>query len=636
MISPKFIGIVAFLACFSVFGQRKEAPTARVGSTILNDTTKNIHGPETSRWTTERDIFMNRPNYRPLDTAVNNYHRWTFVQESANLYKDLGVMGTAVNSIYPSVPSMIGATAGFQAYEPYYANAEPRYYDTKSPFTRMRIIWGGTGRAMTHIEFARNINPRWNFGFNYRPILVDKQIQRTGKGDRQTISQYYDFFTTYKSKNERYSLLFNFRRIRHKVNENGGVLLNPGDTYAAYFNVNARPNLTAAKTEEYRRNIHIRQQYQLAKPFQIYLVSDFTKQTNSFSDDYTKDPRAFYDTFYKVKKDTTTSDDQTTFNSMQQEGGIKGNAGKLFYSAYYKFRSFEYANPYLDSIPTSVKKSGIENYLGGQLSLKLDSLSEISGMAEFLFGGFYRIEGQINTPWLDGYFKNSLTKPGFMPMIYQGTHDYWNQSFNGISSTQAQGFAKLNSGPLNITAGGTFTLLHNYVYFKENIDQAAKEKVLPYQSSGNQSTFAPEVRMSVQFLRHVYFRPRVIYNAFLVNDDQALSIPEWFVNAGLTYENELFDHHLQIQAGVDAHWQSAYRALGYDIPIQQFYIQSAEISPAYPLVDLFLVGKMRRARLFVKYHNLVQAITLTGYLPTPGYPGQRTVLDFGFDFLLFD
>ncbi|MBK8292460.1 MAG: hypothetical protein IPK96_17505 [Flammeovirgaceae bacterium] len=64
-----------------------------------------------------------------------------------------------------------------------------------------------------------------NFGFNYRPILVDKQIQRQGKGDRQTISQYYDFHSSYKSENERYFITGNYRRIRHRVNENGGILL---------------------------------------------------------------------------------------------------------------------------------------------------------------------------------------------------------------------------------------------------------------------------------------------------------------------------------------------------------------------------------------------------------------------------
>ncbi len=636
VISSRFVGLALLLAAFSAQAQKKETTAPRVGSSILDDSTRNVYGPATALWTTEKELFMNRPNYRPLDTTINNYHRWTYVQQSDNYYKDLGVMGTALSSIFPTVPSMIGATAGFQAYEPYYATEEPHYFDTKSPYTRMHIIWGGIGRAMTHIEFSRNVNPRWNIGFNYRPILIDKQIQRSGKGDRQTVSQYYDFYSTYASKDKKYFLLFNFRRIRHKVNENGGVALPPGDAYKDYFDPDARPNLIAAKTEEYRRNIHFFQQYQLAKPFQIYLISDFTKQTNAYSDDYTKDPKTFYDVSYKLRKDSTKASDETTFISMQQEGGIKGNAGKLFYSAYYKLRTFDYSNPHLDSIPTSVVKSGTENYLGGQLSLQLDSLSEISGSAEYLLGGFYRIDAKITTPWFDGYFKNALSKPGLMPMIYQGSHDYWNQSFSPISSTQAQGFAKLNTGPLQFSAGATFTLLHNYVFFKENSDPAAKEKVTPRQSSGNQSTFSPEVRIGIQFFKHIYFRPKVIYTSFLVNDDQALSIPEVFVNAQLTYENHLFKNHLQLQVGFDTHWQSAYHGLGYDIPIQQFYVQNTALSPAYPLIDIFFTGKMRRARFFIKYHNVVQLATKSGYLPTPGYPGQSNVLDFGFDFLLFD
>ena len=194
----------------------------------------------------------------------------------------------------------------------------------------------------------------------------------------------------------------------------------------------------------------------------------------------------------------------------------------------------------------------------------------------------------------------------------------------------------LNSGPIQVSAGATLTWLRNYVYFKENDDPTSKEKVKPYQSGGNQFVVSPEAKMSVEFIRHVFFKPRIIFTEVLGDDNGVLSIPSWFINAQLTYENELFNHHLQLQAGVDAHWQTAYHALGYDIPIQQFYIQSAEVSPAFPLVDVFFTGKMRRARFFFKYHNLVQIATNMGYLPTPGYPGQRNLLDFGFEFLLFD
>ena len=257
--------LVALLANISAIAQRRRGkPVApRVGSSIVDDSTRNVYGPQTTRWTTEDDLFRNRPRYRPLDTAVNNYHRWTYVQRFNNYYKDLGVVGTALSQIFPSVSPAIGATSGFKSYEPYFDSQEPVYFDTKSPYSRMHLIWGGKGRAMTGIEFSRNINPRWNFGFNYRPILVEKQIQSSANNDIQTTSHYYDFYTTYRSKKDRYFILFNFKRIRHRVNETGGVALSEDADPVEIFNPNAKPRYSSTENEYYRRTFHIFQQYQL-------------------------------------------------------------------------------------------------------------------------------------------------------------------------------------------------------------------------------------------------------------------------------------------------------------------------------------------------------------------------------------
>jgi hypothetical protein len=640
VILPRILCLLAVSAVFSANAQRQKTDDSgpRMGSSIVNDSLQNVYGPETTTWTTEQDLFRNRPNYRPLDTTINNYHRWTYVQRLNYFYKDLGVMGTALSPIFPQVPGSIGAWSGFETYEPYYNSEEPHYFDTKSPYTRMHVIWGGQGRAMTRVEFSRNINPRWNFGFNYRPILVEKMIQREPKTNRATVSHYYDFYTTYKSKDDRYLLLFNFRRMRHRVIENGGVKVDS----TIFDSEIAQPNLTGAHSEAYIRNIHIFHAYQLARPFQLYHIADFTKKTNSFEDDLTKDSNSFFDNTEPVERnDPNKVTDVTTFISQQQELGIKGNAASLFYAAHIKFRTFEYTIPYSylrpDSILYPPQISGAETYLGGQLSLRLDSLTEISGTAEYLLGGFYKIDASIQSPWLDGYFKSSLSKPGSMQQYYLGSHDRWSQNFNPISSTQAHGLLKFIKGPIDFRAGGTFTFLHNYVYFKQVAPTLANSQtVLPVQSSGNQSTFAPEVRLSARFFDHFYFKPQVIYNTFIANADSALRIPDVFINVQLTYENNLFKNHLQVQAGIDVHWQSTYKALGYDLAIQQFYVQDKQLSEAFPVTDVFFTGKMRRARFFFKYHNVVQAFTGRGYIPTPGYPGQHNILDFGFDFLLFD
>lgn len=92
-----------------------DEPKKRTTSKIINDSVKTVYGPNTSTWTTETELFYNKKTYRPLDTAVNNFHRWTMVQRHNNQYQDLGNMGTALNPIFPIAPSTIGLTPGFRA-----------------------------------------------------------------------------------------------------------------------------------------------------------------------------------------------------------------------------------------------------------------------------------------------------------------------------------------------------------------------------------------------------------------------------------------------------------------------------------------------------------------------------------------
>lgn len=627
--------------------QSQQADTTRRGgpgrgSQIIDDSTKNVYGPKTALWTTENDIFLNKPNYRPVDTLLTNYHRWTYVQRFNNFYQDLGNVGTSLNPIFPLMPSAIGASPGYNTYRPYFETEEIKYFNTKSPYTKVQLVWGGDGRALTRVEYSRNINPRWNFGFNYRPLLVDKQVQRTGKGDRQTISHYYDLYSNHLSKDSSYLMLFSYRRIRHRVRENGGIFLDPTDsTYVQYFDVNARPYLSAAESEEMRNELHVYHQYQLAKPFQVYHRLDITRQKNIFRDTYSTEAN-YYDYFSHttrggdIKVDTLSVGDETEFKTIVNEAGIKGNAAFLFYNFYYKVRTYNTFNKYLDETLLSFRNDGVENYIGGRIAFRFDSLSELSGHAEYLLDGNYQLKAELRTPWLDATGYSILAKPGFLPLAYRGSHNAWyNAHFDNTFSNQLSTFLKVKWGRLYLSPGATFTTLTNYIYYRSNT-VTGQQTVVPVQSSGNQQVFSPEVRMSLRFFRHFYLRPQVVYTSLLKNDDAAIRIPEWFANVQLAYENRVFNDNLLVQLGVDMHWRSAYTAPSYDPAIQQYYIQDRFVSPAFPLVDIFLNGGFKRGKFFFKYHNLQQAITRSGYMPTLGYRGQGSILDFGFDLILFD
>jgi hypothetical protein len=624
-------------------GPLTQERTSRVGSSVVDDSTRNPYGPATTLWTTEREMFTAKTNFRPLDTAVNNYHRWTYVQKSANLYHDLGNNGTALNPIFPIIPSTIGVTPGFNAYAPYW-NEELKLFNTKSPYTRMYLVWGGQGRAATRIEYARNINPRWNVAFTYRPILTDKQILRQGRADRNVMSHYYDFYTHYTTKDERYKVVAAYQRIRHHVIENGGITftaITPVDsTYENYFG-QVSPRLVRAHSLEQHNKIHVFHQFNVAK-IQAYHVMDFETQVNWYKDDLSVDPRTYYD--YSQFPNVTAVLDSTRLRTFSNQLGIKGQIGKknnLFYNGWLKFRKYQYYNKYLDTDTLYLPSHGTEKYIGGELQYALDSIQHVTGLIEVLDGGYSRIESQGHMRWFDFTAIHRISKPTFLQTAYSGAFDLWNNNFKSVESIYLSAFPKVKLGPLFLSPGMSYTALVNYIYFAQRDiwpegTTSTSQKVLPVQTDAPVQYATPQVSMEVRFLKKLYFRPQVLYTKILSDRDSVLRIPELFMNGQLAFEGYLFKNAIQVQIGVDAHWHTSYKPMGYDPATQTFYNQDKVQPPSYVLADVFLNGKIKRGRFFIKYHNIVQRFTNVGYMPTPFYRGVPSIVDFGFELMLFD
>jgi hypothetical protein len=636
-----------FLLSYSLSMVAQVQPQRR-GSQVIDDTTRQIYGPNTSRYYYEREVFYNQQVLHPIDTLPRNLHRnATYVQKYNNLYQDLGNIGTAIRPIYYQAPDNIGMRSGFHVYDLYWDTERIRYFDTKSPYTNLNLILGGKGRSLTRAAFSRNINPRWNFGFTFRGLFVDKQIQRQGKNDRITRSNYYDAYTAYQNADSTYRIFINFRRVRHRVNEFGGVRLDEEDSTGLidYFDINAKPWLTNASTEDLRTNFHLFHQYSVGSALQFYHTLDRYKQKNTFLDRATPDQADFYDFIETAESDTVR--DATTIRTFRNEVGIKGNLLKLFYNGYYAIRHYHVKYNHLPDDTLNLARypaqRGNESYFGGRVRLALDSLVEVNGSAEVLFpDGNYRVEGAIRSKWFSASLRQMMYKASYLEQGYRGRHDYWDHWADGleglrdIQSSQLNGYLHYKNSVLSLSPGISLTRLRNYVFFEKISDVDTVQQVLPMQSDGNQIIASPEVRLALTFFRNITLSNQAIYTLFLENADDAIRVPELFVNAQLSYANIFFDGNLDMHAGVDLHWKSAYYAPGYDPAIQQFYNQDGFESPAFPLVDVFFNAKIKRARIFFKYHNVMQIFSETGYLPTPYYPGQRNVFDFGFDWSFYD
>ncbi|HTF18052.1 MAG TPA: putative porin, partial [Chryseolinea sp.] len=376
------------------------------------------------------------------------------------------------------------------------------------------------------------------------------------------------------------------------------------------------------------------QQYEIGKALQLYNTFDRYRQGTEFTDIPANAPTDYYDytdSTILVMGDTTQG--LTKFRTIRDEVGFKGNLLKLFYQGYYAARWYNNENLYAGTV------KGFEHYLGGRMSLRLDSLGELSAWLEVQNNGNFRIEGELKSKWFEASLKQLQYSVPIVYQTYKGLHNRWENDFNPINVTQLNGYLHYNSPVLSLSPGLTFTRLGNYVfmkYYPKESESANVQTMLPTQSSGEQVIASPELKFSLTMLRHVHLRTDIIYTKLLVSNDDAIQIPELFVNTQLSYENIHFNDNLDIHTGLEIHYQSDYNALAYDVPMQLYYVQNTDVVKGFPLIDVFVSARIKRGKIFFKYNNIVQAFTKEGYFLTPEYPGQRNILDFGFDWSFYD
>ena len=324
----------------SQFGEEQKVNSNKPGlknGKLLDDSTKQIYGPTTTRYTFEKNIKYNDSRYYVIDTLLTNIHQFNYMNNYGNKRQDLGFIGSASIPMFIELPELIGVDQGISIYDVYQLMPDNiKYYNTRSPYTDMNIVMGGNNRSITEARYSRNINPNLNVGFDFHGLFIDKQLQSSGKGDRIVLKNSYDVYSHFHSKNGKYELLFNFVRNLHKVNEYGGVLVSNDSLISAYFEDDVSIDLEFALARELRTNFHLFQQYKFSGLLQAYYQVDRLKKMNDYNDEISKEPEDYYDW---VRYSPSTTSDRIDFHSVTQEVGVKGDVGKTFYNVYFKHRN---------------------------------------------------------------------------------------------------------------------------------------------------------------------------------------------------------------------------------------------------------------------------------------------------------
>ncbi|MFY0688598.1 MAG: hypothetical protein JXQ90_15595 [Cyclobacteriaceae bacterium] len=592
--------------------------SALVEAQILDDSSSQVYGPSTMEIIYLGDLKDNSGKTHGVDTAVSGLERFSEVQQNSNMYQNLGNLGTALFPVFYDDEPIIGAKSGFLSYDPYFiANSKFKYYDTRSPFMDVGVVFGGNGRGLASVSFSQNVNPNWNFGVDFKRLASDKQIgaQQT-EGDRNAIGTLMDAYTYYQHPEKPYQLQFHILNLKHNVDETGGV----EDETEEFKYQDSQIALQDAFVEESRTNIHLFHDYGLLENLQVYHQFDRYQQTYAFKD--FKEPD-FYNR-YLIADDSTY--EQSIFTELTNEAGIKGSISSIFYRFYFKNRVVNQEFLYLGK-----QDRVIENYLGAVTRFDWKELFSVNAKAEVLQSGEYLLDGNLTSEWLNVRYRSSHYKQSNLVLNYFGNHGEWYNDFKNGFSNDLTGSLNVNWLGQQFKPSVRLSTKTNYVYFdQEAIPVQIDGSALIAQMGGMANFFIPTSREKMYGFK---LNNEVYYSA--VSGTSALRLPSWFTNVRVSWIGSWFNETVPVDVGASMHWRSSYLANTYHPALAQFYLQDEFDVAYYPVVDVFANFKIETLWLFVKLTH-ANMPGEGGYYVTPGYPGQQRSIDFGIRWLFFD
>ena len=601
---------------------------------ILDDTTKLVYGPKTTTFIREASLYYQSDQLFHPDTLIRNFYRILPIEQSGYRLQTLENTGTAQSPIFYTLPEQIGARSGFYVYD-YWFNepAEIRYYNTRSPYTRLFYSQGGDGRSWVDVTHARNINPRWNVGVDFRRLTAEQQIAPSPRGNErnQVTSTAYDIFTRYQSKNERYQLLSNLSRLKHTVRESGGIEVAEGlplelDNIIEYENSPRR--LANARSSVLRLNYHLYHQYKLINALQLYHILDRETRTDTFLD---QAPDSLYYNRSAFPKELKAINEDFKTKEFKNQLGVKGGYKAGQWNAYLKHRAVEFSPS--PTVTTDINELAV----GGYLALQPDTLRTLRVEAELRSQGQYRFEALAQNRWLILRYQRSQYKPAFIYEYRNTLVDNWIHDFADPVADRLEGTLLLKLGPLVLQPGLQLSVVQNPLYFlADTLNGVGRpEGIQPVQGSAAQ-IISPRLAFSLRLGERVFWDGDAQYTRVTGKSDEAFQVPNWLANTSLYYEGPLFGGNLIGQFGVDVHMKAAYYANAYDPVLRQFVVQQDFKVPSYPVANLFFGFRINTTRVFARLSHFNQGLTGEGYFLTPYYNGLERTFDIGIDWLFFD
>ncbi len=582
------------------------------------------YGPNTVRFLQLSQQNTDSLKFDSLDTDYIGFQNFHPATRTNIPFLNLGNLGIATAPIFYESNVNTGFQDGWISLNNYLATAEKiKFYRTASPFTQLKYFWNQKQEQLFSFTFAQNINPRLNYALNYSR-LVSKGDYQLQKADHLSL----DASLWYTSKNNQYKFWFAALSNNLTVKENGGVVNDSLFKTAPIYDPLFEPvNLSAATNHLRQTELFFKQSYAMGDVYQLKLDSisidkvqnkhRFTQEWNYFNKVINFDANSIDSGYFAhIYIDSLKTADYTQikkFNSLiayeyfEQKSILKSGLKSFRFGLQNQLVAFQ--NNKFDS-------TFMSHHFISSLHFQISPAVNYLLHADYIFAGSYEKNFSLHTQLDYDLLQRRmiatvaadaiLQSPVFSALQLHNNHYQWVNNFQSIQTNKFS--VSIDWKPIALTLNFAYQSLGNYVYFDQTFAPIQANKLIRL------NTFYIAKRMAwhaLHFDNYIYLQQS--------SDQNILPQPKYHIYNSTYVQMPLFNAALKIRAGLDTRYYSAYRALAYSPANMTFHLGDKVLGD-YPVIDVFVTAKLKRAVIMFKLEHANNLINNCGAMMVANYP----------------
>ncbi len=588
------------------------------------------------------------------DSSIHTFHRRPFVQP---WYRDLGNMGSPVRNLLFTPREQIGLSLGYDIFDVYrYRTSELLYYHTTRPYSEFTFRLGGKAEQMAQIFHTQNIRPNWNVAVQYRKLTSPGfyKIQRNNFDNTSAT-------THYTSKNQRYTLFGAVAYNKQQHDANGGILADSllnderfGDrqTIPVGFDNDAYSLRRSSVTNIHRDLSLLVQQRYTRGPVDTLYNEDSTQFSTHLTPRFSISHRLDFSSEKFQYKDlrpdslryaplfqaTIAASDSVQMdhiwhradNRLMLDGFIGPDEKQLQFSAGVGIRYDQFTTAYVSG---EDKRNVFSNYLAGTIAKEALEQGQWFYQANVQFyltgqpAGDFVLNAELGKSLkqigeLSVGFRQQLSEAPYNYTLYQNHYTRIENSLGKQSTTLLYG--QYRNEKWKLSGGVRNYVLGNYIYLGNDQLPAQHTDIFSLTQAWARKAF----HVGILVLDNEIVFQQTTANA-------PVNVPQLMGRHQLSIESRLFRNALQMAAGIEVRYHTAYNADGYSPFMGRFYYQTAYQVNNKPEGSVFFNFRIKRMRAYIMMDQL-QQFFYTNNIAAPGYPMQNAMLRFGFCWVMIN